>query len=113
MDFKLLGIGEAIRAIGELSHIVSPEMAKVVKKSGAELQQKEKRTVPVDTGNLRRSILLTVEDRGMTATVEPTADYAGYVEYGTRFMGAKPYVRPSYEKQKEIFMKDMKKYIKR
>lgn len=38
MDFKLLGIGEAIRAIGELSHIVSPEMAKVVKKSGAELR---------------------------------------------------------------------------
>lgn len=109
---EIEGIGEAIKAIAGLQNIVGPEMAKVVRKNGAELQQKEQRTVPVDTGNLKRSILLTVEDGGMTSTVEPTANYAGYVEYGTRFMGAQPYVRPNYEEQKEIFMKDMKKYIK-
>lgn len=110
--FKIKGIAEAMSSIKSLQHIAAPEMVKVVKKNGAELQQKEMRTVPVDTGNLKRSILLSVEDNGMTSTVEPTANYAGYVEYGTRYMDAQPYVRPSYEQQKEIFMKDMKKYVK-
>lgn len=110
--FKIEGIAEAMSSIKSLQHIAAPEMFKIVKKNGAELQQKEMRIVPVDTGNLKRSILLAVEDNGMTSTVEPTANYAGYVEYGTRFMDAQPYVRPSYEQQKEIFMKDMKKYVK-
>lgn len=110
--FKIKGIAEAMSSIKSLQHIAAPEMVKVVKKNGAELQQKEMRTVPVDTGNLKRSILLAVEDNGMTSTVEPTTNYAGYVEYGTRFMDAQPYVRPIYEQQKEIFMKDMKKYVK-
>ncbi|WP_075967990.1 HK97-gp10 family putative phage morphogenesis protein [Murdochiella massiliensis] len=110
--FTFEGIEAAIKAIAALKHIAGPELSKVVKKNAAELQKKEKKTVPVDTHFLQHSIFLAVDDNGMTASVVPTAKYAGYVEYGTRYMSAQPYVRPNYAEQKEIFMKDMKKYIK-
>ena len=41
--------------------------------------------------------------------MEPTAEYAAYVEYGTRYMNAQPYMRPSYTAQKEQFKSDLKK----
>ena len=47
----------------------------------------------------------------MTAEVEPTADYAPYVEYGTRFMEAQPYLKPAFDDQKEKFKRDMKKLV--
>lgn len=85
---------------------------KVVRYHGAALQRRAMRTVPVDTGNLERSIGLEVTDGGMTATVKPTAEYAPYVEYGTRFMNAQPYMRPSLEEQGAAFKADLGKLVK-
>lgn len=84
----------------------------VVKQNGAELQSKAQNNAPVDTGNLKRSIGLSIEDAGMTAKVKPTADYAGYVEYGTRFMEAQPYMKPALDEQKQQFKNDMKKLVR-
>ena len=47
------------------------------------MQEKAQRNAPVDTGHLKRSIGLETTDAGMAAEVEPTADYAPYVELGT------------------------------
>ncbi|MFQ8894288.1 MAG: HK97-gp10 family putative phage morphogenesis protein [Dorea sp.] len=44
--------------------------------------------------------------------IEPTADYAAYVEYGTRFMNAQPYMRPAYNAQKGKFKSDMQKLVR-
>ena len=82
---------------------------KLVKEYGAKLQASEMRLVPVDTGNLKRSITLSEEDGGLTAVIEPTADYAAYVEYGTRHAGAQPYIRPSVNKITPEFIAKLKK----
>lgn len=93
-----------------LSSLADPEAIRtVVKKNGSDLQKKAQRKAPYKTGNLRRSIQLQFSGDGMTATVEPTAHYAPYVEYGTRFMKAQPYLRPAYEEQKIQFLEDLKK----
>ena len=81
----------------------------VIKKNGSELQAKAQEKAPVDTGHLKRSIGLDITDEGLTAEIETTADYAAYVEYGTRFMNAQPYMRPTYNAQKEKFKSDMQK----
>ena len=47
----------------------------------------------------------------MTAEVEPKADYAPYVELGTRFMEAQPYLAPAFRDQIGQFRKDMKKLV--
>jgi HK97 gp10 family phage protein len=96
------------------------DVKRVVKANGAALQEAAQRKAPVGTpqstgipgyvgGTLKRSIVLEIRDGGLTAEVEPTAEYATYVEYGTRFMNAQPYMRPSYNQQKEKFKSDMKK----
>ena len=85
------------------------DVKRIVKSNGAALQESAQRKVPVDTGNLKRSIGLEIRESGLTADVEPTAEYAAYVEYGTRYMNAQPYMRPSYTAQKEKFKSDLKK----
>lgn len=103
---------ELVAGLTKLAMLADPTIAKVVQKNGAELQKKEMRDVPVDTGFLKRSITLTSEDNGLTAVVEPTADYASYLEYGTRFMSPRPYVRANYYEQLKQFMKDMEDLAK-
>lgn len=84
----------------------------VVRKNGSEMQKKAQRNAPVDTGTLKRSIGLDVSGNGMEATVEPTAEYAAYVEFGTRFMEAQPYLKPAFEEQKKQFEKDLQKLVR-
>ena len=84
----------------------------VVKKNGSRLQAKAMKEVPVDTGTLKRSIALEIENSGMTAVTEATAHYAAYQEYGTRFMAAQPYMRPAFNEVKEQFKKDLEKLVK-
>lgn len=84
----------------------------VVKKNGSRLQQTAQREAPVDTGTLKRSIILEITDGGMTAESEATAHYAGYVEYGTRFMSAQPYMHPAVREVGKQFKSDMDKLVK-
>lgn len=58
---------------------------KGVKKAGMLVQGDAKRLVPVDTGRLRNSIMVEVEETaaGAIAEVGSNVEYAPYVEYGT------------------------------
>lgn len=84
----------------------------LVKKNGADLDRQAQRTAPVDTGNLKRSIGLEIENGGMTAVVTPAAEYAPYVEYGTRFMSAQPFLSPSLSSVGPKFIADLNKLMK-
>lgn len=56
---------------------------------------------------------LSIEDAGLTAVLKSRTDYAWYLEKGTRFMEAEPYMKPSLDEVKNDFIKDMNKIIKR
>lgn len=92
------------------------DVKRVVKANGAALQQKMQTnadfTQGYQTGETKRSIGLEFSDGGYTAEVEPKTDYSPYLEYGTRFMEAQPFVKPAYEEQKEQFKRDMQKLVK-
>ena len=103
-------------------NIQMEDVKRQVRKHGAEMQTKAQRNAPVGTpestgipgyvgGTLKRSIGLEITDGGMSAEVEPTAEYAPYVELGTRFREAQPYLKPAFDEQKEKFKKDMKKLV--
>lgn len=88
------------------------DVKRVVRKSASDLQMAAQRKAPVDSGTLKRSIGLDIINGGMTAEVEATAEYAAYVEYGTRYMEAKPYLKPALEEVEPKFKSDMKKLVK-
>lgn len=73
------------------------------------IEAKAKAKTPVDTGALINSIYTDCDGRksgtpgdaplpapkGTDAHVGPSMEYAAYVEFGTRFMGAQPYLIPA------------------
>ena len=83
MGIKITGMKELQKKLERCEKLEAVKT--VVKKNGSELQAKAQGKAPVDTGHLKRSIGLDITDEGLTAEIEPTADYAAYVEYGTRF----------------------------
>lgn len=57
-----------------------------------------RRAVPVKTGDLRRSIyhrVLPFTGSTVTGRIGATAHYAIFVEKGTRYMAAQPFLRPA------------------
>ena len=106
---KVVGIEKLQKKLKK--NVQMEDVKRVVGHNGAEMQEKAQRNAPVDTGTLKRSIGLEITDSGMAAEVEPTAEYAPYVELGTRFMEAQPYLKPAFDDQKEKFRKDMKKLV--
>ena len=106
---EMLGINTFVTGLGALSKAIETAVKNEVQKAGSDLQISEQRLAPVDTGNLKRSTSLEITDNGMTAIVEPTADYASYQEYGTRYQPGKAFVRPSVQAIRPKFERNIKK----
>lgn len=94
------------------------DVKKVVKFHGGQLkermrdQAKQSFNKGYSTGDTMSSINVEITDGGLEARVGPTTDYAEYVEYGTRFMEAEPFVRPALDAQKDKFKSDLKKLVR-
>lgn len=88
------------------------DVKKVVRVNGTEMNRTASRLAPVDTGFLRRSIVFEIADGGFTAMSTAGAEYAPYLEYGTRFMSAQPFMRPAYNQQKAKFKSDLERLMK-
>lgn len=97
-------------------NVTMDDVRNVVRVNGSELQskmmQKADFTKGYQTGTTKRSIGLDIKDGGMTAEVEPETEYSPYLEYGTRFMEAQPFVRPALEEQAEQFKRDLQKLVR-
>lgn len=120
-DIKIVGLEKLQKKLKQ--NVRMEDVKKVVRHNGAEMQAKAQQKAPVGTpestgipgyvgGTLKRSIGLEFTDGGMSAEVEPKADYGAYVELGTRKMEAQPYLKPAFEEQSKEFRKDMQKLVK-
>ena len=91
------------------------DVKKIVRHNGSQLQQKIQRKADFkmgyQTGTTKRSVGLEITDGGMTAESGPTTDYAEYLEFGTRFMDAQPFVKPALEEQSKKFESDLRKLM--
>lgn len=112
-------MGVSVKFVGEKKLVAKLKknmdlstVKKVVQANGAQMQTKAQRKAPVDTGLLKRSIGLEFSDGGLTATVEPTAEYAPYQEWGTRFMESQSFVKPAFNEQAKQFKDDLDKLVR-
>jgi HK97 gp10 family phage protein len=100
--------------------VITPGARAAVQAACATIQQRAQELAPVDTGALRDSITVEIDDTGKTVvgTVGPHVDYAAYVEFGTGQRGAassgagagpygdhpgmpaQPYMRPAFDEIK-------------
>ena len=73
------------------------------------VQQVVKSNTSNMTANMQK--LVPVEG-GFSGQAGPHTDYSAYVEYGTRFQSAQPFVKPAYNDQKGVFIKDLARLLK-
>lgn len=113
--FKITGTAEIGKALAKA--ISLEDVKAIVVQNGAELQRGMQRQTEVafrhPTGQTKRSIELTMKDGGLTAEVAPGTEYSAYLEYGTRFMEAEPFVGPALNQQMPQFKSDLKKLIEK
>lgn len=92
------------------------DVKKVVKHNGSQLQRIMQRNADFKrgyaTGTTKRSIGLELVEDGFVVEVGPTTGYSPYLEYGTRYMEAQPFVGPAFKEQRVKFRKDMKRLVK-
>ncbi|MBN6890079.1 HK97 gp10 family phage protein [Cytobacillus horneckiae] len=92
------------------------DVKNILKLNGSELDRRMKRNAifvkGYSIGDTKRSISLTMQDNGFTAKVAPTTNYSPFLEYGTRFMSAQPFVYPSFTVQKMKFLNDLTRVMK-
>lgn len=126
MKMEIQGLEELQRDLKKLSEIKN-DVKDVVKKHGSQMLQKAMKNARhtasggvfakgYTTGHTRKNLQqngVKISDGGLTATVQSTTDYAAYVENGTRYMEAQPYMKPAYEKQKRLFEEDMEKVVEK
>lgn len=110
MSIKIKGIDALQKKLKQ--NATMSDVKKIVQTNTAELTQKAQRNAPVDTGYLRRSITMTIEGGGLEGHSTAGAEYGPYVEHGTRFNTAQPFMRPAFNVQKEQFKKDMRELVK-
>lgn len=86
-----------------IASTISPAVQRAVDRSVLVVQDRAKQLVPVDTGALRESIdtYVSADAQLITGIISPGRDYAGFVEFGTRFMKAQPYMRPAMDSTRD------------
>ena len=111
---KVEGLDKLKKALKD--NVTLDDVKSVVRKNGRELQEKMQDkaefTKGYQTGTTKRSIGLEIIDSGFTAEAGAKTEYAYYLEHGTRFMEAQPFVRPALEEQEAQFKRDMQKLVK-
>jgi HK97 gp10 family phage protein len=111
---KVKGIRKLEKALK--AGVTMEDVKKVVRFHGSQLQQRMQRnasfTRGYQTGATKRSIGLDLKSDGLAAHVGPTTEYSPYLEYGTRFMAAQPFVRPSFREEQQVFIKNLRRLMR-
>lgn len=81
--------------------------SQVVRKVAFDTEADAKRLAPVDTGNLRSSIITRTAGEGLTAQVIATASYAYWVENGTSRQRPQPFMGPATDANAVLFAEAM------
>lgn len=80
----------------QIAAAVRPLVSAEVKKATLSIQAKAQGMAPVLTGTLRRSITSQFPT-DLSGVVGPSVAYGIFPEFGTRYMAARPYMRPAAE----------------
>lgn len=92
-------VDDLVGAMGRHLAAFPGEAVDIVQAGGYEVLGQYIATVAVDTGFLRSSASLDVENNGLGWVVGPTAEYGDYVERGTSRMAPQPALRPAYDQR--------------
>ena len=109
-SLSIKGIDQLVKHLDKAASL--NDVQQVVKSNTSKMTANMQRLAPVDTGYMKRSIKMELTEGGFSGQAGPHADYSAYVEYGTRFQSAQPFVKPAYNEQKGVFIKELERLLK-
>ncbi|MBA5254917.1 HK97-gp10 family putative phage morphogenesis protein [Enterococcus hirae] len=107
---EISGLDDLIEAIEEAKKL--DDVKAIVKNDTAYMANRIAEETPVKTGYLKRSEITSIRDNGMTGEVEAVADYSAYVEYGTRYMYGRFYMKRGHAAAAKRFLDNMEALVK-
>lgn len=124
MDIEIKGVDELLRKLRQLPEKVQKRVVVGAVRAAAKPLIKEARAkVPVDTGNLKKSIGVTKRRSKnkniIHFSISPRKGgkyngfYGHFVEFGTSKMPAKPFLRPAFESKGKETIEAAKQYMAR
>ena len=102
---KLEGVRELSVAISNSHRNVVDQAIKVTQNNAEEIKKEAKKIAPKQTWFMHDHIV--THFIGMNAEIISRAPYSGYVEFGTRFRNATPFMFPALERIRPKYEKDM------
>lgn len=110
MEIKISSDAEKILREFNKTATVEKDVSKLIKNTLHNIERDAKKSCPVDTGRLRGSITTNIIST-YSGEVGTNVEYAGWVEYGTRYQSAQPYFEPAVEKNEDKFNEELDKII--
>lgn len=110
MSKNVKGLKELIAVLDKIPKELDTNVESVLEVNAQDIEIDAKRNAPLDTGKLRQSIKATkTKDKEYTIKANSTglAPYAPFVEYGTRFQRAQPFLFPAFFKGRAKFTDDL------
>ena len=98
LAFEIIGLQGIKNALEGAPHSIRVAANRVADEEVPKIVERAKEIVPVRTGRLRNSIYWR-KTGFLGFEVGATMSYAGFVEFGTRCMRARPYLRPAMQEK--------------
>jgi HK97 gp10 family phage protein len=91
------------RELKELPDELRKGIRKAVRSSASAIRTGARKRVPVDSGDLKKSIRFKTDRDGLGAVVKVHEYYGHFIEFGTSSIPAHPFLRPAAEAERKAF----------
>jgi HK97 gp10 family phage protein len=109
------GLDALLAKLDQMDKDIEDDVGKIVKNNTIEMTEKTVKnaefTQGYQTGYTKRNIETVMVSNLVGKTVSKS-EHSGYLEFGTRFMGAQPFVFPGFYLQKKQFLDDLDRLVK-
>lgn len=110
LRLKMHGVKEVRRQLAVAPSKIRETAHNSIQRDVDAMKDEAQQIVPVRTGHLRDSIF-TKEMGAMSFIIGADAEYAGFVEYGTSRMMARPFLRPAMQMYESIIMHHLRRRL--
>ena len=112
MNVQFDGMKELTALLSRIpKHNIPAGVKQAVGTSALNIQRNAKKNCPVDTGALRNSIVADFYSNGMAAEVEARMPYAPFIEFGTRYSPAQPFLFPAFDQESPKFQEAVRQVL--
>ena len=113
INVEMKGLQKAIKDIKMYELTKQEGVKQIVAKTALLVESEAVSRAPVDTGNLKNSMLVNFYKGGTSAEISNSALYAPYVEFGTKRMVSQPFLFPAWEASRPDYIESLKRELGR